>query len=236
MNKLLFEDLLDNIDIADEESVITNIVKANTNPKYNYNYVLYIFCSVENENDIKHSLTEPFQLLKQRFNAYLDSYWTDEIIYSPNEYYCQEYSDLVKPLPEDEEDNVGYVSICYRIYFNFDKNINHILKFFSSFPSTLNVCIFNNKTSLQLQNDIINFFNFLKSELNKNLQKTINVPIEDVYSISLLLETIYIGENALETILTMNGIDSFPYIASIVQKTIKNMLKLSKKNIELIIE
>jgi hypothetical protein len=65
-------------------------------------------------------------------DVYLDSYWTDDIIYYQETNDAQNYIGG-QMLPEEERSRLS-LSIGgmagYRIYFNFDGNVMHMLQFF----------------------------------------------------------------------------------------------------------
>ncbi len=76
-NDYIFEDLLDNIDLNDDNSVISNISNDNVVDINRFQYVLSIGCRISVFRII--DLMDVFYKLKEKFNVFLDSYYTDNV-------------------------------------------------------------------------------------------------------------------------------------------------------------
>ena len=141
----IFEDILDDIDIqsADVEEDVISKIQDNYVDTSIYDYLLYIPIYKEvlelGNKELDDTITSKLKLLKNALNVYLDSYYFNEneiLIYDISN--IQKYQNINKEFKmfseEDERlltDNVLLENcIYYRIYFNFDNNLMHMLKFF----------------------------------------------------------------------------------------------------------
>ncbi len=70
--------------------------------------------------------------MKTKFNVYLDSFYTDGIIYSSNKDILKKYNE-VKEFPEHYSEDFLDDPYCSQIvsifYLKFDQNFNHFLRF-----------------------------------------------------------------------------------------------------------
>ena len=148
--KRIFEDILDDIDIEDnsESSVITKLDDSNVTDVSRYDYVLYLCFNVYSElldkinvlkiEKVKESAYDNIVVpLKKKFDVYLDSYWTDGIIY---------VDDL--DLNSWNESDLRYkkdAEVYYKVYLKLDGNLNHLISFIYSImnPNPKMLYVFN---------------------------------------------------------------------------------------------
>ena len=148
--KRIFEDILDDIDIEEESNVVTDLVNSSNDAVdiSQYDYVLYLCFNVYSElldkinvlkiEKVKESAYDNIVVpLKKKFDVYLDSYWTDEIIY---------VDDL--DLNSWNESDLRYkkdAEVYYKVYLKLDSNLNHLISFIYSVinPNPKMLYIFN---------------------------------------------------------------------------------------------
>lgn len=133
----LYEDILDDLDSIGKKSPTETLIEDSA--KENFDYILYIGHQIKDNykkelqiQEIENDYQRPLQKLKEKMDVYLDSYWTDDIIYYQEPVDAQHYIGG-QILPEEERLRLslnlgGFVG--YRIYFNFDGNVMHMLQFF----------------------------------------------------------------------------------------------------------
>ena len=133
----LYEDILDDLDSIGKKNPTETLIEDSA--KENFDYILYIGHQIKHNykkelqiQEIENDYKRPLQKLKEKMDVYLDSYWTDDIIYYQEQVDAQHYIGG-QMLPEEErprlELNLGGLA-GYRIYFNFDGNVMHMLQFF----------------------------------------------------------------------------------------------------------
>ena len=133
----LYEDILDDLDSLSQKSSTDTLIEESA--KENFDYILYIGHQTKYGYNKEHQIQEiendykrPLQKLKEKMDVYLDSYWTDDIIYYQETNDAQNYIGG-QMLPEEERSRLS-LSIGgmagYKIYFNFDGNVMHMLQFF----------------------------------------------------------------------------------------------------------
>ena len=135
--KRIYEDILDDLDSIGKKNPTETLIEDSA--KENFDYILYIGHQIKHNykkelqiQEIENDYQRPLQKLKEKMDVYLDSYWTDDIIYYQEQVDAQHYIGG-QILPEEERPrlklDLGGLA-GYRIYFNFDGNVMHMLQFF----------------------------------------------------------------------------------------------------------
>ena len=82
----LYEDILDDLDSIGKKSPTETLIEDSA--KENFDYILYIGHQIKHNykkelqiQEIENDYKRPLQKLKEKMDVYLDSYWTDDIIY-----------------------------------------------------------------------------------------------------------------------------------------------------------
>ncbi len=141
--KRIFEDILDDIDLGDSEQndVVSRLDNNNVVDWKQFEFAFTISVNLQKDLNweivtpkrVKEEFTEPFFRFKEKLNVYLDSYWTDDQLYCQKEEYVEQFKDTydVKLLPEDWPVRLEFPQHGgYCVFFNFDGNIFHLLRFF----------------------------------------------------------------------------------------------------------
>ncbi len=134
----IFEDILDDIDIEEESNVVTDLANSSndTVDVSQYDYVLELcfnvydildgFSMMKLERIEEDAYDEIIVPLKKKFDVYLDSYWTDDAIYvDERRLDSWNKADLLKA-------NKTFLNVYYKVYLNFDGNLNHLISFIYS--------------------------------------------------------------------------------------------------------
>ncbi len=128
----IFEDILDDIDITDETSPINKLSDDSLIDLKQFKFILYI--GGEN-NSILFSATEN---LKKYLDVYLDSYWTDETLYTFLDDVFDKYRDKGIQMFSGFDllnAQLRFASIWQKFYINFDNNFGHLIKLFDLLSS-----------------------------------------------------------------------------------------------------
>ena len=127
----IFEDILDDIDITDETSPVNKLSDNSLIDLKQFKFILYIGGE---DISILYSATENF---KKHFDVYLDSYWTDETLYTFLDDVFDTYRNKGVQMFSglDLNAQLRFASIWQKFYINFDNNFGHLIKFFDLLSS-----------------------------------------------------------------------------------------------------
>ena len=136
----IFEDILDDIDIEEESNVVTDLANSSNDAVdvSQYDYVLDVCFNVYDvldrasmtkiERIEEDSYDEVIVPLKKKFDVYLDSYWTDDVIYVVDDRSRLDSWNKADLLNQ----NKMFLNVYYKVYLNFDGNLNHLISFIYS--------------------------------------------------------------------------------------------------------
>ncbi len=237
--KRIFEDILDDIDLKDDDSVVSKlddinvvdlkqfgfrfdiIIEYTDTPPYNRISWKNILRYIQDNND------KIFNELKQLLNIYADSFWVDNeftVLFGVD----KPFEKSIKKVNIDYDDVYNANYVYTNAYFNFDNNLNHLLNLIYKLENFQKI----NRLNFGLMNVFIYKVNKGIPILNFNNNKIIDklTKIEQDFDIddtviqvsNIIYESFYKNEHILNFKgLKQDDANILEYIKTCVRKFIK---------------
>ncbi len=187
MMRRIFEDILDDIDLDNDENIISKLSQNDDfeHSAFDYQIVIWHYPNSDNAEIENEVFVKNAEKLKRKLDVYLDSFRLDILEIDNDAWtFFENYGVLI-----DETDLKN--KYC-RIYLNFDGNLMHMLKCFNEivFQADLYKMLIDQKTKKELKlklnilddNYPLDFFNKYKNNplTYKNVEKIKVIRLADV--------------------------------------------------------